>query len=264
MTVVVKLGGNAIGAGLPAIAPDLAHIPRLVVVHGGGPQTTALQQALGQTPRKVAGRRITDEAALDALKMAVGGKINIDLCAGLVRAGARPIGLHGASACVILAARRPPSKYAGSDALVDLGLVGDVIGVDCRLLEQLMDLGHVPVLACIGCSREGVVYNINADVVANRVAAELRAESLVMVSDIRSVRRDKDDATTRIARITAAEAQQLIDDGIVTEGMIPKLEEACAAIAAGVGRVHITGELTPGELARELHDPGSIGTAIVP
>lgn len=264
---VVKLGGNAIdGVGLADVAADLAKLSRrlqLVVVHGGGPQVTALQKQLGQTPKQVAGRRVTDRAALDVLEMVVGGKLNIDLCAALLAAGAEPVGLHGASSLVLEASRRGASVYAGHPEPVDLGLVGDVTHVNRRLITLLLEAGHVPVLACIGAARDGSVYNINADVVAHRVAVELAAEALVVVSDVRGVLRDVADPTSRIALLREAEAREAIARGVVSAGMIPKLEEAFEAIARGVGRVHIVGQLQKGELERELEQPGSVGTALV-
>ncbi|MSP26663.1 MAG: acetylglutamate kinase [Myxococcales bacterium] len=269
-SILIKLGGNAIaGAELAVVARDLAALHRggaqLVVVHGGGPQTSALQTQLGQIPRQIAGRRVTDEAALDVLKMVVGGKLNIDACAALVHAGARPIGLHGASSLVIEAQRRPPAILRGGPAEpVDLGLVGDVVGVDVSLLRLLMHANHIPVLACIGASSDGQCFNINADVVANRVAVALNVDALVLVSDIPGVLRDVNNPASRIARMTEAEANAAIDGGLITKGMLPKLEEAFAAIRAGVGRVHIVGSLTEGALARELESPGSVGTALLP
>ena len=219
-----------------------------MVVHGGGPQTTALQHELGQTPRKVAGRRITDEATLAALQMAV-GKVNVDLCAALIGAGARAVGIHGA----VVATRRPPRAYPGSDELVDLGLVGDVAAVDRALFAQLD--GYVPVVACVGIATGGQVYNINADVVASRLAVELNAEALVLVSDIQGVLDGNGD---RIPMISEQDSRTLIANGVVTEGMIPKLQEAFDAIHAGVARVHIVGS----EIARSLDAPGSVGTTL--
>jgi acetylglutamate kinase len=268
VTTIVKLGGGAAsGDALDALCHDVAALSRsgrrLILVHGGGPQLSALQQKLGQEVRRVAGRRITDEAALDALKMVVGGKLNIDICAALLKAGARPVGLHGASALVLQAERRPPRPYPGHPTPVDLGLVGDVVGLNRDLLDRLHAGGYLPVLACIGAAPDGVVYNINADTVATRVAVELGAE-LVLVSDTRGVLRDVNDPSSRIVRMRAAEARRAIEDGSVTEGMIAKLEEAFEAMAAGVGRIQIIGCLAPGELVRELQDPGSVGTLLLP
>ena len=266
--IVIKLGGNAVeGPGLRAVARDVVKLTqageRLVVVHGGGPQTSALQEKLGQVPLKIAGRHVTDEAALDALKMAVGGKLNIDTCAALLAEGARPIGLHGASSGVIRASRRPPAVLRGGPPEpVDLGLVGDVTGINSKLLELLHREGYVPVLACIGADKDGSVYNINADVVANQLAIMLEADALVLVSDTPGLLRDVKDSSSRITRIDEQEAMAMVDSGVITAGMIPKVEEAFAALRAGVGRVHIVGNVGVGDLSRELAEPGAVGTAL--
>ena len=270
--IVVKLGGEVIGsAALGVVARDLAEIARgldgqrVIVVHGGGPQASKLSERLGMTTRQVAGRRVTDEATLDVMKMVVAGKLNVDLCAALGAAGARPVGLHGASARVIAAERRPPTVYAGAGPdPVDLGLVGDVTSIDKELLGLLADHGYLPVLACLGAGADGAVYNINADTVANRVAIELGAEGLMLISDVPGVLRDLRDPASRIPRLTVAEGRRLIEGGAVTRGMIPKLEESFAALAEGVPRIHIVGRLTPGDLVREAATPGSIGTVLVP
>jgi acetylglutamate kinase len=267
--LVFKLGGEVIaGPLLPMIAADLAAIAaeggRVVVVHGGGPQTSKLQEQLGMKPVQVAGRRVTDPATLDVLKMVVAGKLNVDLCAALLAAGAQPVGLHGASARVIEAVRRPPKVYAGAGPEpVDLGLVGDVTAVNQRLLALLLDGGFMPVLACVGAGADGQPYNINADTVANRVAVELAAEGLMLISDVPGVLRDVSDPSSRIASLTVAEGEALIRSGAVTKGMIPKLEESFAALGEGVKRIHIVGRLSPGDLRREAESPGSVGTVLL-
>jgi acetylglutamate kinase len=263
---VVKLGGEVVGsAALRVVAKDLAELARharVVVVHGGGAQATELQNKLGMTPTQVAGRRVTDEATLDVMKMVVAGKLNVDLCAALLAAGALPVGLHGASARVIAASRRPPKVYAGAGTEpVDLGLVGDVDGVGKELLGMLVGAGYLPVLACLGAGPDGVVYNINADTVANRVATELGA-ALFLISDVPGVLRDVQDPSSRIPRLTIAEGRELITSGVVTKGMIPKLEESFAALEGGVRAIHILGRLSPGDLVREGLAPGSIGTVL--
>lgn len=267
-TIVIKLGGEVIaGPELPVLAADVATLVkahRVVLVHGGGPQATKLQEQLGQTPVKIAGRRVTDAATLDVMKMVLAGKLNVDLTAALAGAGARPVGLHGASDRVIEARKRPPRVYSGAgDAPIDLGLVGDVVGVGRELLALLLDAGRTPVLACLGASPEGEVFNINADIVATKVAVALGADSLVLVSDVRGVLRDVKDPASRIGKITIAEGRALIADGVVQGGMIPKVEECFGAIEAGAKQVHITGKLGAGDLAREIASPGSVGTVVV-
>jgi acetylglutamate kinase len=268
--IVVKLGGEVVAsAALAVVARDLAEIARrggrVVLVHGGGPQATRLQERLGMTPVQVAGQRVTDEATLDVMKMAVAGKVNVELCAALVAAGARPVGLHGASARVIAATRRPPQVYAGAGPEpVDLGLVGDVTAVGEALLALLVDAGYMPVLACLGAGEDGAIYNINADTVASRAAVELGAEGLFLISDVPGVLRDVRDPATRVPRLTVADGRALIASGAVTKGMIPKLEASFAALAEGVTRVHVVGRLAPGDLIREREAPGAVGTVIVP
>jgi acetylglutamate kinase len=267
---VVKLGGEVIsGPECAIVAADLAAMlnagAKVVVVHGGGPQATKLQEQLGQKPVQIAGRRVTDEATLDVLKMVIAGKLNVDLCSALLAAGALPIGLHGASACTIEAEKRPPRVYSGAGPdPVDLGLVGDVTTVRHDLIDLLLGRGYTPVIACLGASKSGQVFNINADIVANRVAAELRADGLMLVSDVPGVLRDVNDRTSRIRSLTMKEGRALISEGAVTKGMIVKLEESFTALVAGVRRIHIVGRLAPGDLAREARTPGSVGTVLMP
>lgn len=268
--VIIKLGGEVVqGTHLSAIAADVAEMRRadvpIVLVHGGGPQATELQKKLGQTPQIVGGRRVTDAETLDVIKMAVVGKVNVDLCAALIAAGARPVGLHGASACAILASRRPPRIVTGGGTEpVDFGFVGEVVGVNQDLIELLAGAGYVPVLACLGADETGGVYNINADAVANQVAIRLDARALVLVTDVPGVLRDLKDPSSRIAQMTIAEGKRAIDEGVVTRGMIPKLEESFAAISEGVRAVHVVGRLARGDLARAVTEPGSVGTVLVP
>lgn len=268
--VVVKLGGEVVqGPFMPVIAADVADMRAagtpVVIVHGGGPQATELQKKLGQTPKIVGGRRVTDADTLEVMKMIVAGKMNVDACSALVAAGARPVGLHGASGGAVLATRRPPMLVTGGgDEPVDFGFVGDVIGVNHELVALLTGAGYVPVLACLGADTEGGVYNINADAVANQVAIRLDAGALVLVTDVPGVMRDIKDPSSRIGTMTVAEGEQAIRDGIVTKGMIPKLEESFAAIKQGVHAVHIVGHLEKGDLARAVRSPGAVGTVLLP
>jgi acetylglutamate kinase len=267
--VVIKLGGEVVTSPhMAAIAADIAEMrargERVIVVHGGGPQATDLQTRLGQTPKIVAGRRVTDADTLEVMKMAVAGKVNVDLCAALLAKGARPVGFNGTSALAVLAAKRPPRVVAGAGPdPIDFGLVGDVTGVNADLVALLAGAGYVPVVACLGADEEGNVFNINADAVANQIAARLDAKSLVLVSDVPGVLRDVSDPASRIARLSIAEGKRAIAEGVVTKGMIPKLEESFAAIVQGVRAVHVVGRLERGQLAREVAEPGSIGTVLV-
>jgi acetylglutamate kinase len=261
---VVKIGGEVLAP--PALQPVAAGIAEaraaghhLLVVHGGGPQATALSQRLGLVPTIIGGRRVTDAPTLDVMKMVVAGQLNVDLVAALRAHGVPAVGLHGASG-VIVARRRPPRVVSGGGPEpVDFGLVGDIEGFDLGLL-RLLGIDHVPVLACLGASPTGEVLNINADVVASRLAAALGCDVLLAVTGVGGVRRHKDDPTSRLARLTVAEARAAIADGTVQGGMIPKLEEAFEPLQAGVAAVHIIG---PGEIASALAHPGTVGTLLV-
>lgn len=267
--VVIKLGGEVVqGPHMAAIAADVAEMRAagtpVVVVHGGGPQATDLQKRLGQTPKIVGGRRVTDQDTLDVMKMTVAGKVNVDLCAALVAAGAKPVGLHGASSNTVLAKRRPPTVVSGGGPdPVDFGFVGDVTGVNDALVALLVGAGYVPVLACLGADEKGGLFNINADAVANQVAIRLDARALVLVTDVPGVMRDIADPSSRIGRLTLAEGKRAIEEGVVTKGMIPKLEESFAAIAQGVRAVHVVGKLSRGDLTRAVTTPGEVGTVLV-
>jgi acetylglutamate kinase len=268
--VVIKIGGEVVAS--PAMTTLAAGIAELrgqsvsvLVVHGGGPQATELQKKLGQLPKIVAGRRITDAGTLEVMKMIVAGKLNVDLCAALLAAKLLPVGLHGASALALRAVKRPPRIVTGAGPdPIDFGLVGDVVGVNEALFAQLLGSGYVPVVACLGADEQGQCYNINADVVASQVAVALNAKALVVVSDVPGVLRDVNDPGSRIARLSVQEGRKAIADGVVTKGMIPKLDESFAAIEQGVRAVHIVGRLARGELAREVSEPGSVGTVLVP
>ncbi len=263
--VVVKLGGDVLeGQALATVASDLRGSTeagrRLMIVHGGGTQATAMSERLGLLPRIVGGRRITDVDTLDVMKMIVAGRINVDLVAALRALGVPAVGLAG-SGGVVRARRRPPRIVAGGgDAPVDFGLVGDIAGFDLKLLGLLGDAGYWPVLAALGADDAGQVLNINADVVASQLAAAVGAQALVAVTAVGGVRRDKNDPATRMARLTVSDARAAIAAGTVAGGMIPKLEEAFASLAAGVPAVHI---VAPGEIARTLSAPGTVGTLLV-
>lgn len=272
MRVVVKVGGELLSAEkraeAEALAGDLKALIQagqsVVLVHGGGPQTTELQKQLGQSPNIVAGRRVTDEAALDAIKMVVAGKLNVDFCSILRAAGVNAVGLHGVSGQVIAAAKRPPTvvKGAGPEP-VDFGQVGDVTGVNEGLLGILIEGGYTPVLACLGSDEHGRPFNINADAVANDLAVAWKADALLLVTGTPGVLRDVREPASRIPTLTRAEADHAIETGVVAGGMIPKLEESFRAITRGVGRVHILGRLAPGVLLEELEAPGAHGTALL-
>jgi acetylglutamate kinase len=264
--IVVKIGGEVVaGSELPALAADIhalsASGAEVAVVHGGGPQANELSKKLGLEVKQVGGRRITDAATLDVMKMTIAGRVNVDLCAALVRAGVRPVGLHGASSLVVRAVKRPPRVVSGGGPdPIDFGHVGDVTDFNLDLLGALWAAGYVPVVACLGADEAGNVYNINADIVGNQLAGAVAADHLFLVTSTPGVLRDVKDPSSRLPLLTVAQAREAIADGVVTGGMIPKLEEAMAVLGTGVKAIHIVGKLGEGDLLRA---PGSVGTTLV-
>lgn len=246
---VVKLGGEIMlnTAGLDALAADIAWLASggvgVVVVHGGGPQADALAGKLGHTVRKVAGRRITDDDALEVAKMVYGGSINVELLAALARHGARGVGLSGVDAGLIKVHRRPPvdvrDPQTGAVETVDFGNVGDVDGADVSLLTLLTANGYVPVVASLAADTQGNIYNVNADTIARTLAVELRAEALLLVTNVSGILRDVTDPSSLVASCTPREIDEMIKGGIIKGGMLPKVQNCLEAIANGVRQVRI-------------------------
>ncbi|MFN7131864.1 MAG: acetylglutamate kinase [Myxococcales bacterium] len=267
--IVIKVGGELLlGPEAGAVASDVAALVaeghRVTLVHGGGVQATELQKKLGLTPNMISGRRVTDEPTLEVMKMIIAGKVNVELCGVLNAAGVRAVGLHGASAALLLSVRRPPKVLTGAGPEpIDLGLVGDVVSINLELIRHLHAGGYVPVIGCLGATKEGSALNINGDVVANRVAAELQADQLFLLTGAPGVLKDVNDPGSRIAKLSIAEGQAAIADGSIKGGMIPKLEESFDALKAGVKEIHIVGKLKPGHLLEASRQPGSVGTVLV-
>ena len=268
---VVKVGGElaadrallaaSVGAAVRAF---LDAGVRVAVVHGAGPQASELSKRLGLEPRLVGGRRVTDAATLEVMKMTLAGQVSVDVAAAFRLAGVPALCTTGVSAGLVDAVRRPPKPVTGAGPEpVDMGLVGDVVGVRTELLEQLAQAGLVPVLGSLGGDGLGNVFNINADTVATRLAAELKAAKLFLVSNVPGVLRDRDDVSTRMPRLTRAEAQKAIALGTIVGGMIPKVEESLAMLEQGIEAIHIVGVSPASALLDEARQAGSRGTAFV-
>jgi acetylglutamate kinase len=268
---VVKIGGElaqdgkrlarTVGAAVRAFRDAGV---KVVMVHGAGPQATELSSRLGIVPKLVGGRRVTDAATLEVVKMTLAGQVAIDVASALLRAGVPALATSGVSAGLVEAVKRPPRVVRGGGSEpVDFGLVGDVVRVNAALLEALSAAGVVPVLSSLAADAEGQVLNINADTVAARIAGALKAAKLLLVSNVPGVLRDKDDRSTRIPRLTASEARAQMDAGIIQGGMIPKVEESLEMLEAGVEAVHVVGLEPDDALLREAETPGSCGTAFV-
>ena len=268
---VVKIGGElaqdrprlaaSVGAAVRAF---LDAGVRVAVIHGGGPQATELQKKLGLQPRMVAGRRYTDEATLEVMKMSLAGQVSVDVAAAFRLAGVPALCTTGMSAGLIHARRRPPKVMSGAGPEpVDLGLVGDVVGVDTDVFGRIADAGLVPVLGSLAGDDQGQAFNINADTVATRVAAKLGAAKLFLVSNVPGVLANKEDPSTRLPTLTPAQAREKIASGVIQGGMIPKVEESLEMLEEGIEAIHIVGLSPPDALLHEAERPGSHGTAFL-
>jgi acetylglutamate kinase len=213
---------------------------RVVVLHGGGPQLSAMQSRCGIEPRKVGGRRITSQEDLVLVKQVLCGQVNVDLVSLMQAHGVNAFGCHGASGKLIQANKRPPIKISGGGAEpIDFGEVGDVTLINTELLSSLLSADLVPVIASLGINVNGGVFNINADTTVVQIARQMSAELLVFVTGIGGIFHDIKDPASRFTELDETAARQHIDSGIIVEGMIPKVEEALSLLTSGVGTVAI-------------------------
>jgi acetylglutamate kinase len=269
---VLKLGGEVAAEGdiLDHIAAQISLLSslgiKLVVVHGGGPQATAISRRLGVEPRLVNGRRVTDDSALEVAKMVYAGTINVNLLASLRSHEVQAVGLSGVDAELITAHKRPPvmvSVDGGAPELVDFGHVGDIDRVDPRIIHTLLEARFVPVVAGLAGDQEGRVYNVNADTVAESLAVALKAQKLIFLTGAPGVLRDRTDPSTLIAFADTEELSAMIASGSIHGGMLPKVEACIRAATNGVERTHIIGGKGTDALLLEVFTGSGCGTMIV-
>jgi len=257
-TIVIKYGGGAMAQGglEEALATDVVLMwyvgIRPVVVHGGGPQIGQLLKRLGKESTFVGGMRVTDPETMEVVEMVL-GKINKDLVSLINRHGAKAVGLSGKDAELIKA-----KKLTRPD--MNLGLVGEVQQVNVEVIEALQKGGFVPVIAPVGVGEGGIAYNINADIVAGAVAGALKAEKLILLTDVPGVM-DREGKLLR--SLTAQQATLLIQEGVIQEGMIPKVQCCLEALEMGVGKAHIVNGTIPHAMLLEIFTDRGIGTEIV-
>ncbi len=234
--IVIKVGGEVLDA-VDALAETVQELDRVVLVHGGGPVVSEVMDRMGLEPRFVRGLRVTDEETLKVVLMTLGGLVNKELVAGLIKHGVKAVGISGVDGPVLVVEKKE-EEVDGEK--VDLGFVGEPVEVKVDLLTNLVEGGYVPVVAPLGISREGDVYNVNADTAAGAIAAALGAEEVVFITDVPGVLKDVDDPTTVMSEITVDEVEELVEEGVVSGGMIPKVEAAVRAVEMGCGRARIT------------------------
>ncbi len=267
-TIVIKYGGHAMVDD--KLKRDFANDITLlkyvginpVVVHGGGPQISKVLSAMGITSTFIRGMRYTDDATMDVVEMVLGGKVNKDIVARINQERGRAVGLTGKDGSLILAEKM--KIYVQDDRekppeIIDPGMVGDVVSVNPEIIHTLTARGFIPVIAPVGVGKNGETYNINADVVASRIAASLEAERLILLTDVDGV---LDANNTLVSSIDDQRIGQMIGNKEIQGGMIPKVECALAALKRGVKKTHIINGKIPHAVLLELFTDSGIGTQV--
>jgi len=234
---------------------------RPIIVHGGGKAITRAMNEAGLEPVWVQGRRYTDERTLTIAEHTLVHKINTPICDTLTVLGCEPMGLHSLGSCAMFA---ETLRLAGENGRkIDVGLVGQVTDVNGQLLKKLCADGTIPVIASVAKDKAGGKLNVNADSAAGKVAAEVVAEKLVVVSDTYGIRTDIDDPDSWVSSLNEVQIKEMIDDGIITDAMFPKVEACITALDAGVSKAHIIDGRIPHSLLLEIYTDKGIGTQIV-
>ena len=265
--VVVKLGGSVLDDSClqKKLLTDIAFMATVgiqpIIVHGGGKAITKAMNVAGLEPVWVQGRRYTDERTLTIAEHTLVHKINTPICETLTELGCSPMGLHSLSSCVLFA---ETLRLAGDNGRkMDLGLVGQVTKVNGQLLKTLCADGTIPVIASVATDKTGGKLNVNADSAAGKVAAEVGAEKLVVVSDTHGIRTDIEDPESWVSSLNEKQIKEMIDAGIITDAMFPKVEACLTALDAGVKKAHIIDGRIEHSLLLEIYTKKGIGTEII-
>ena len=266
-TVVIKYGGAAMSSAdlKDEFATDIAmlrHVGvRPIIVHGGGDEISSYMKRLDLPVKFVEGLRVTDQATMEVAKMVLVGKVNKEIVSLINSKGVPAVGLCGDDGWLLRAEKLVKRGQDGS--LLDLGQVGEVCGVNIELLT-LLESDYVPVVASVGAGAAGESYNINADTVASALAGALKAEKIIFLTDVRGIMTDVHDESTVISACTSDDLLQLIDEGKVSKGMIPKIDAVLMSLRAGVGAAHvIDGRIAHSVLLEIMTDDAGLGTKVV-
>jgi len=265
-TIVVKYGGAAMVEDKvkTQVAQDIVLMRyvgmRPVIVHGGGPQIGEAMKRAGITPTFIDGLRVTDPETMRIVETVMVGSINQEVVGLINLSGGTAVGLSGKDGCLIKARKAKHSKKKGAETeRVDLGLVGEVVAVDPKVVRSLEEAGFIPVIAPTGVDEEGIVYNINADLAAAEIAAALAAEKLIVLTDIDGI---LDREGRLCSTLSRAEVEKLVEDQVISEGMIPKVWACLRALEGGVRKTHIINGTIPHALLLELFTARGVGTEV--
>jgi acetylglutamate kinase len=268
-TFIVKAGGGVFGDAdaTRVLIEQIAILHyfgvRVVMVHGGGPQTTEISEALGIPTRMVEGRRVTDQKAIDVTSMVLNGLINTRILGMCRDLNIDAVGISGVDAGLVRAHRRPPVKVGTSGELVDYGFVGDIDGIDTTVIRKLLDNGLMPVVSPLSADETGVLLNINADTVAAAIGAALGAEKLILCTGAPGILERVEDPTSLISYTDLRGLKRLREEGRIVEGMLPKAKAIENAIHGGVRRVHVVSYKSPEGILGEVFTNEGTGTLIV-
>ena len=269
-TIVVKYGGNAmLNDDLKnKVLQDIVFLQcagmRPVVVHGGGPEITRMLMQAGKKSEFVSGLRVTDAESVGIAEMALVGKINTDLVARLNTLGGKAVGLNGKDSNLIQAKKHLADVYENGEVnLVDIGYVGNVEKVNTELIDVLLNAGFIPVIAPTGVGAQGETYNINADSVAGEIAGALKAEKLLVLTDVRGIYSDYRDENSFLSTLTFEKAQELIIRGKIDGGMIPKVRACITALSGGAKKTHIIDGRAEHTILMEILSDKGVGTEVV-
>ena len=268
--VVIKYGGHAMVSQelKAAVFTDLVLMKYVgmlpVVVHGGGPEITAMLDQLGIQSQFVGGMRITDEKTMEIAEMVLVGKINKDIVAQINRIGGQGVGISGKDANLFLAAKKLHQLKTpdGQSQLVDIGYVGELIQVNPEVILNLIRDNYLPIVAPVAVGEQGESYNVNADYAAGSLAAALKADKLIILTDVEGIMTDKNDPASLISSLKATEFETMVRQGKIDGGMIPKVECCLEALAGGVGTTHILDGRTPHSILLEIFTDQGVGTMV--
>lgn len=272
--IMIKYGGHAMidSEAKSSTARDTVLLKYVgmkpIVVHGGGPEISRSMNKLGKEPKFIGGLRVTDQETMDIVKMVLVGKISTEIVANIGLHGGKGVGLSGKDNLLLKACKRSPqvvvNQETGEEQMVDLGLVGEIESINPEILDVLTENDYIPVISPIGVDDKADTLNLNADTVAGEIGGKMGAEKLIILTDVPGILKDPTDSRSLIKKVTIAQVKELIKDGTVRDGMLPKVLTCISALEKGVKSAHIIDGRIKHSILLEIFTKDGIGTMITP